>query len=162
MNHKPYFDLLYRDFAKTEEYSKFSKSIGLIEPASKMNIALCGSTAIHIASKKPPKVPSDIDFVTDSNDAAIKFIAWCFLNFEKYRWYGNVQIQHKTNFCFEGTLCHYKLKTSFGTNVCIMVSTEPVNRWRTEYGLCIQKFDDVVSWAKKAQEKDHKKRLEII
>ena len=84
MNYKAWFDLLYRDFSKTDEYKRLSKSFGVVGMASKLSIPICGSVANHISTKRPSRVPQDLDFVTDDNKNAIRFIVWCIITFEKY------------------------------------------------------------------------------
>ena len=161
MIHKAFFENLYCGFVDTEEFKKFIKITGCVHTASQLKIAIAGSTAIHIASKKPTRVPSDIDFVTDNGDLALKFILNLIINYEKYRWYGDLKIQNKTNFCFEGTSKHYKLKTSFGINICVMVLNDKLNYWVNDNGIVVQKFDDVIKFAKIASSKDGKNRPEI-
>lgn len=161
MSELQFFENLYSDFLETDKYKSFKKHIGIIMLASKYKMALCGSTALHIVTKNAVNVPNDIDFVTDDNTIALTFISEIFKRIDKYKWYGSVLIQNKTNFCFEGTCCHYKIKTSFGFNVCTMVLNSKLKSYFTKEGICVQFIDDLKKYTELASEIDGKERLKI-
>ncbi|MFA7520986.1 hypothetical protein [Shewanella sp.] len=161
MDRKTFLNSVYSDFKETEEYKKLYKSFPLIGVASKLNIALAGSTAIHVTAKKAKRVAGDLDFVTDSSEKAMSFISKILELYKKYNWHGRILIQNKTKFCFEGTSQHYKIFTSFGVNICIMVLDSPINYWYNEVGICIQKINDIVKYMSEAKDRDKKDRPEI-
>lgn len=161
MDRKSFLDEVYKYYLKDDNYIKLSKSFPLIGVASKLNIAVAGSLGFHISREKGFKVPSDIDFVTDDNDKALRFVLHTIMLFEKYNWYGSVLIQNKTKFCFNGTMQHYKITSSFGVNVCVLVLKDKLNFWYNKCGICIQKFDDIISYMKIASDKDKKVRIEL-
>lgn len=161
MTREDFFDDLYKDFISTDEYKKFRSNIISIGLASSLKIAVAGSAGMHINHRQPSKVPSDIDLVTNSDESAMEFLNKLVLKFKKYRWYGTIKIQHETQFCFKGTASHYKINNSFGINICVMVLKEPVNYWFNSCGICVQFYEDIIKYAKIAEEIDHKNRPEL-
>ena len=158
MNAFEYFEDIYGDYVNTDEYAKFKKHIGIILLASDKGVAVCGSTALNIVTRKVSKVPSDVDFVTDSNEKALTFLSEILLKIEKYRWYGQIKVQNHTNFCFKGTTTHYKLNTQFGFNVCVMVLNKPLKSFYTKFGVCVQFIDDLKEYTELASSIDGKTR----
>jgi len=162
MTREDFFDDLYKDYLLSEEYKNFRKNIVSISLASSLKIAVAGSTGMHISHRKPHKVPSDVDLITGSDEAALEFITKLILKFKKYRWYGTLQIQNETSFCFKGTSSHYKIKNSFGINICVLVLREKVNYWYNSCGICVQNYDDIIKYARIAKERDGKERPELL
>ena len=140
----------------TEKYNWFRHNIPTIRLASKYGIALCGSVGINLSTNKYDRYPNDIDFVTDNNSTALSFITELIKKFEKYKWFGKILIQNDTDFCFKGTSVHYKIQSSFGTNICVMVLKTKLNFWYTKDGVCIQSLNDMYKYNKEAREKDGK------
>ena len=155
---------LYKDMENFdyEKYKWFRQNIPTIRLASKHGIALCGSVGINLSTNKYDRYPSDIDFVTDFNHTALCFISELIKKFERYKWFGRILIQNNTDFCLPGTSVHYKIKSSFGTNICVAVLKDKLNFWYTKDGVCVQSLNDMYKYNNIARDRDNKDNRVII
>lgn len=163
MNYKILFDFIYHDFKGSPDYKKILNNFPIIRIASKLKIALCGSTGVHLSRRNAKRIPHDIDFVTNDSDNATRLLMAILLILQKYRYWGRINIQNKSSRLLKGTKLHYKISTSLGTDICIMVLNDECNYhyWYNEAGICIQQIGDILEFANRAELIDNKNRPEL-
>lgn len=155
-----HLDMVYRDHLEKPEYKALRRHAGLIGRASYLGLALGGSTGRHICTKHSTRLPGDLDFITDSQEVAWKFVFGVCRQFEKYKHHGRIYTQHGTDWCPDGTVSHYHLTSTIHMKMCIMVlHPETLNVWYTDSGICVQQYDDIVAAAARLSKRDGKPRL---
>lgn len=126
--------------------------------AKQSDLSIAGSIAISLGRKKSIKIPGDIDFVCDNNQAALEFVDRLQNKLLSMSVYWRVQFNSKTEFCPDGCSVHIRFTAPFWLPICVMV-VEKVNFWRTNGGNQIQSFNDVIKAAKELDERDGKGRV---
>jgi hypothetical protein len=158
-----YLENIYVSCCKMDGYDRLIKSAGIIRAASKCKLAVCGSTGMHFGHRNPRKLPGDLDFVTDSSENALEFISKVLMLFKKYRHYGRIYVQNRTDWCPDRTITHYKVISSIHIDICVMVLAPGVkfNYWYNDVGVCVQKYDDIRQSAEELTDRDGKHRVDL-
>ena len=131
----------------------------VINYAKGAKLAVGGSVAMAVSNKKPHKIPGDLDFFTDNNEDALKFIQnityW--LSTRPNTHY-TMQFNTKTAYTLPGVSHHVRISVPFWKPICVMTLMNPIRAFYY-HGLRVQYFDDVVAAAKQASSIDDKERL---
>lgn len=134
---------------------------GVFYYAFRHNLAICGNIGLALGHKNPYKVPSDIDFVTDSTDSAMRFAQRLTLCAIRYPTFIKSTISTNPRFVAPGAILHIRIESPFWLPVCVFVINGPLRIWYARIGLRVQKYDDIVSAAREIQKKDGKHRPDI-
>jgi hypothetical protein len=136
------------------------KNYFVIMNAHKYNISLCGSIGASIATKKPNKIPGDIDFVTSNIDDALEFSSFLYKKLSQYRLFYKVLHNSKTTFCPEHCNYHIRINCMYWLPICIFV-IDKCSSWKFKNKYPIQKPREIQKHADNLNEKTDKKRIYI-
>jgi hypothetical protein len=149
-----------------EVYSGFDqkwieKNRFVLETAVPHGMAIGGSIALALGTKKAKKDPSDIDFVCPSVNDAVAFIAALQVKLLQYKSHWRVYANHNTEFVPPGCITHFRFQTAFWLPICIMVIPVEKFRFWFSHGLRVQLFDLAKKAASDLELVDEKDRTSL-
>jgi hypothetical protein len=152
---------VYYELKEREGYQQLYNSARLIRKASRLGIALGGSTGLHLGYLQANKIPGDLDFVTEDHAAAWDLLRDYYMSVTGYAHHGKMYIQNRTAWCPEMTTAHYHVESTIHLPFCIMILKHgTLNSWYDEAGICLQWSQDIFDAADKLTKRDNKPRSE--
>lgn len=153
-----------RIYDESEFDGSFARKNSLvINKAIKFGLSLCGSVGCAVAVGRPEKEAGDLDFVTDSEDQAVEFIASLESFLLGKRVHYQKLVNHKTKFVPKYCVSHYRFRVPFWMEICVFVLDSKQLKVDSFFrdGVRVQNYRQMYDAAKLMTKRDNKARVSI-